>query len=120
MKHLTKYLPYIFACSLFFVGRFSAPDKSKELERKYELERKTLRDQIKDLEVAMVDKDKAGEAIREKMYSDSLKTASVLKSNNEAYLVLLKKYEKINYSRASTSELDSLRAGILHALPTPQ
>ena len=117
MKTLLKLLPYLLCVGLYFVGRWTAPQPDKELIRRFEIERKYHQDQIKDLEQEIIDLSEAGITIREKMYQDSLKTANAQKANNEAYLRLKKQYEKINLSRASTVELDSIRAGIVALHP---
>lgn len=50
--------------------------------------------------------------IRQKMYSDSLKHIGELRAKDEAYLKQRKHYEKIDLSRSTVPELDSLRSGI--------
>jgi hypothetical protein len=101
MKHLSKFLPYILAGALFFVGRFTSPDKSKELEKVLEKERKEHQDQISVKEGKINDLVKAVATIRTLRHQDSLKTS----------------VEKINLSRSSAAELDSLRAGVLALYP---
>lgn len=104
-----KYLPVVILIAVaLFVGRWTAPDHSKELEKKFEAERKVYQDRISDLKVALINKDKAGQAIREKMYSDSVKTVSALRANKEAYNRLKNKYNEINLSRANSHDLDSI------------
>ena len=113
IKNIKPYLPYLLAVGLFFAGRFTSPDNSKELTRKYELERKTLQLLIEQKEAKISDLSGAGLTIHKKMQEDSLKYSVSIKANNAAYLSLKKKYESINYSRASASELDSVRAVLL-------
>jgi hypothetical protein len=108
MKKLKTFLPYILAGGLFFAGRWTGPDNSKELTRKYELERKYHLNEISKLNAALVDRDSLGLRIMRKMHEDSLKTAIDLRANKEAYGRLKKKYNEINLNRASSAQLDSL------------
>lgn len=108
MKKLSNYIPFVLAGVLFFAGRWTAPKPDNELMEKYEAERKHHLSQIDSLKGKAGDLVKAGEAIREKMYSDSLKFSSDLLANKEAYLKLKKKYNEINLSRADAQLLDSL------------
>lgn len=108
MKKLSNYIPYLLAGVLFFAGRWTAPKPDTELMQKYEEERKYHLSQIDSLKGKAGDLVKAGEAIKEKMYSDSLKFSSDLRANKEAYLKLKKKYNEINLSRANAQSLDSI------------
>lgn len=105
---MKQYLPYILAVALFFAGRWTGQKPDTELMEKYESERIFHMEQIKALKGKGDSLVKAGEAIREKMYSDSLKFSSDLQANKEAYLKLKKKYNEINLSRADAHLLDSL------------
>jgi Skp family chaperone for outer membrane proteins len=117
MKHLSKFLPYILAGALFFVGRFTSPDKSKELEKVLEKERKEHQDQISVKEGKINDLVKAVATIRTLRHQDSLKTSVELQAKDRVILKQQKENEKINLSRSSAAELDSLRAGVLALYP---
>jgi len=117
MKKYLKYLPYALIVVALLVGRLSAPVHDKDLIRKFELERKTLKEDIKDKETQITDLTNAGLTIAKRMKEDSLKTSVQLQANKRAFLELKKRYEKINLSNATTSELDSIRAGIIALYP---
>lgn len=108
MKKLSNYIPFVLAGVLFFAGRWTSPKPDKELMQKYESERKYHLSQIDSLEGKAYDLLQAGLAIREKMYSDSLKFSSDLQVNKQAYLKLKKRYNEINLSRADAHDLDSI------------
>jgi hypothetical protein len=105
---MKSFIPYILAVALFFAGRWTGPKPDTELLKKYETERIFHVEQIKALKAKADDLAGAGKAIREKMYSDSLKFSSDLRANKEAYLKLKKKYNEINLIRANAQSLDSL------------
>lgn len=108
MKTLLKYLPYlIVAVAAFFVARLTTPDRDKEIIKRFEEDRKAFRDSIKLRDAKIIDLAKAGSTIKEKMYTDSLKNVEALRAKNEAYSKLKVQYEKINFRRASSFELDS-------------
>jgi hypothetical protein len=108
LSKLKIYLPWVLAVGLFFAGRFTGSQPDKELINKYEAERKLSESAMKDLNAQLVDLAEAGRHEREKRQADSLKTIVVLKAKDEAYFKLKREYEKINLSRASVVELDSI------------
>lgn len=109
-----KYLKYLsFAVGLilvFFAGRCTAPTEDKELKRKFELERKTLLDDVKLREARIIDRTNQDSIIIQKMKEDHARDSMALKANNEAYIKIVKEYGKINFRGASIAELDSARA----------
>jgi hypothetical protein len=111
-------LPYILAVVLFFAGRWTKTNDTSEFENKVALERKYHADQISKKDAKIIDLTMAGEMIVKKMKADSLEAANALQANNRAFLKLKKEHEKINLSRASAAELDSIRARLL-ALHSP-
>lgn len=117
MKKLSNYIPYLLIVVAVFVGRWTAPDKTTELEKKFALERKYHEHVIDSLEGGLVDKDKAIATIRDQRYKDSLKTSVELRARDRAILKQQKENEKINLSRASATKLDSLRARLLTLYP---
>lgn len=117
MKKLSNYIPYLLIVVAAFTGRWTAPKPDKELMQKYESERKYHLQQIQDKEAKIIDLTRAGETIVKKMKADSLEAASALQANNRAFLKLKKEHEKINLSRASAAELDSVRARLLALYP---
>jgi hypothetical protein len=120
MKKIKTLILYIFsvlmATGIFFVGRWTAPDGSKEIQKKYELERKYHINEITKLNAALEDRDKIGQQIIKRMYDDSVKAANELRSKDRVILKQKRENEKINLSRSSVAELDSIRAVILRAV----
>lgn len=112
MKKYLNYLPYVLAGILFFAGRCSMPAADKDLIKKYELERKTLLEDVKVREARIIDRDKEAATIVQKMKEDHARDSVALKANNEAYLKLKRKYNEINLSRADAHVLDSLVSGL--------
>jgi hypothetical protein len=116
MKTLKSYLPYIFAGVLFFAGRWTKTSDTSELERKLALQNKYHELVIDSLKGDLIDKDKAIATIREQRYKDSLETSNELRARDRAILKQQKENEKINLSRATSAELDSVRAIILRSV----
>jgi hypothetical protein len=110
MKSLLKYLPYLLAAALFFVGRWTGPDVDNSLLKKYEVERKYHLDEINKRNEQISHLSKQWFKLRQYMIEDSIRYANELKANNEAYLKLKKKYNEINLNRATVHQLDSIVA----------
>jgi hypothetical protein len=108
MSQVLKYSPFVLAIALFFVGRYSAPVQDRDLIRKFELERKTLKEDIQAKEAQINDLTNAGLTIAKRMKEDSLKTYVQLQANKRAFLELKRKYNEINLSSADSHVLDSL------------
>jgi FtsZ-interacting cell division protein ZipA len=116
MKNLKAFLPYILAVALFFAGRWSSPDDTKELEEKFEQERRGFRNQITNLNLSLIDKDKGLKEIREKRHQDRVRDSIELRAKDRVILKQQKENEKINLSRATSEQLDSIRAIILRSV----
>lgn len=114
MKSYLKYIPFLIGLILvFFAGRCTSPKIDKDLVRKYELERKTLLNDVSRLNGLIAGRTKQDSIIIKKMKDRHVRDSIALKANNEAYVKLIKQNEKINYRSASISKLDSARASYL-------
>lgn len=102
-----KYLPYILCVVLFFAGRLSSPDRSKEVEKKYKEEQEIILKAKALGDVKIADLIKAQERVERERVQDSLRFASALEANQRAYNALKRKYNEINLSRATVRQLDS-------------
>lgn len=105
---ILKYLPYVLAGLLFFVGRCSTPKPDKDLIKKYELERKTLLEDIKLKEARIIDRETEAKEIVTRMKQDSLKTYVELQAKNRAIFKLKESYENISFRDADGAKLDSV------------
>lgn len=105
---ILKYLPYVLAGILFFVGRCSSPKPDKDLIRKYEMERKTLLEDIKIREARIIDRETQASTIIDRMKQDSVKLSSELQAKNRAIFKLEKYYASISFRDADGAKLDSV------------
>lgn len=109
MTKLTKYIPHIaIALIIFFAGRFSKDDDSKELEALRKKERTMFQQQIIKKQVEIQGLIKAQQEIERQRIEDSIRFAGALERNQIAYNRLKKKYNEINLNRADAHTLDSL------------
>lgn len=112
MKYILKYLPYLLIIAAFISGRFSAPDNSKEIVKKYEDERDVIFKAIQSKDVVIIGLKAQGDKVDKERKRDSLNFSVQLQANKRAYLSLKKKYNEINLNRASVHELDSIVTGL--------
>lgn len=112
MKTVLKFAPWILSIALFLIGRLTAPSADVDVKA-WEKERESLYQLLAADQAKLDAKDSHIRTIETKMYLDSVESAAALKANNEAFLKLKRENEKLNFSRATTAELDSLRAGII-------
>src|SRR5688500_15304389 len=98
---MKKYMPLaILALIIFFAGRWTKDDNSKELKEKYEQERQVDRDRISGLVEKLTAKDAESRTINEERIQDSLRFSDALERNQTAYNRLKRKYNEINLNRA--------------------
>jgi gas vesicle protein len=105
---MKKLLPYLLIIAAFFAGLFSAPDRSKELEKKFEQEREVILEAIGQKDRQIIEMAAESREIRERMVQDSLRFAGALEANKRAYTALKKRYNEINLNRADAAQLDSI------------
>lgn len=109
MTKLKKYWPFIVLCLIiFFSGRWTKDDNSKELKEKYEQERQRDRDSISVLLKNLTAKHAESRTINEERIQDSLRFADALERNQRAYNSLKRKYNEVNFNRFSAARLDSI------------
>ena len=108
MKYIKQYFPILLILLAFFSGRWTKDDNSKELEEKYEQERKVDRDSIRELQRRAALKVVEFDHFKKQMKSDSAFYAGKLEANQRAYNSLKRKYNEINLNRATSAQLDSI------------
>jgi len=109
MKSYLKYIPFLIGMVLiFFAGRCSKESVDKDLVRKYELERKTLLEDVAHREGIMADRTKQAATIIQRMKQDSAKLSVDLQARNGAIFKLEKYYASISFRDADGVKLDSI------------
>lgn len=110
MKEILKkaILPGCLLIAGLAAGRWTAPDNSKDMEKKFEAERKVFFDRIGQKEAEIQAIDKAAEARTARWEKDSIQLSDALQVQKRATRALRKENEKINYNTADNPAMDSI------------